>query len=299
MRPLALSGLIVSLLLGGLAVFETSEGVRARRNEQDRALQAAVSSEIALISGGERQTTTALSLMLVNPAVRQLVGDQTLSPRARRSDLTDTAQALAAIQHSSFLPLSAACLDGGGGQQLICGPSPAPTVFPRGLGRQFLALAGSSPLGAASGAFLSPATGQLSVAFLAPFRVRGRLRGLVHLDIDIATTRGSSLLVNSTPDVNVQLGSYEGGRVLLNGPSSTLTSSGLGSAASVPVAGPALGQRPQSTLNDGHRAMVAALPLTIGGARQNVAVTATAASADPAFFNAWDSWMLSVLGIAF
>jgi len=108
MRQLALFGLVVSLLLGGVAIFETSESVQSRRNEQDRSLQAAVSSEISLISGGERQTTTALSLMLVNPAVRQLLGDRALAARARRGDLAAAALSLATIQRSSFVSLTAA-----------------------------------------------------------------------------------------------------------------------------------------------------------------------------------------------
>ena len=44
--------------------------------------------------------------------------------------------------------------------------------------------------------------------------------------------------------------------------------------------------------------MVAALGLTIGGARQVVAVTATDRSADPDFLNAWSAAMLSVLAVA-
>jgi diguanylate cyclase (GGDEF)-like protein len=297
MRQLALCGLVVSLVLGGIAVLETSEGVSTRRNEQDRALQSAVSSELSLISGGERQTTTALSLMLVNPAVRELLTDPKLPMPARRQDVADTRLALQTIQHSSFVPLSAACLDDGSARQLVCGPTARPAVFPRSLGRQFLSLAASDPLGAASGAFLSPVSGQLSVAFLAPFRVHGRVLGLVHLDISIARTEGLSLIVNDTPGVNVVLGSYEPGRVLLYGPAS-MTTVGLGSPRVLPVAGSWLGQRPQSTLNGDHRAMVAALPLTIGRAHQVVAVTASDRSADPDFLNAWSAAMLSVMGVA-
>ncbi len=296
MRQLALSGLVVSLLLGGIAVFETNESVSTRRNEQDRSLQSAVASEISLISGGERQTTTALSLMLVNPAVRQLLTDRALSPGDRAQDIAATRLALATIQRSSFVPLTAACLDDGSGRQLVCGPTARAPDFPLSLGRQFLSLAGHDPLGAASGAFLSPVSGQLSVAFLAPFRVHGRALGLVHLDISIAKTEGLSLIVNDTPGVHVVLGSYERGRVLLYGPSSMATT-GLGSPHVLPVQGGWLGQRPQSTVNGNRRAMVAALGLTIGGARQVVAVTATDRSADPDFLNAWSAAMLSVLAV--
>ena len=168
MRQFALIGLVVSILLGGLAVFETRENIYARRDAQDRSLQSAVGSEMGLISGGERQTTTALSLMLVNPAVRQLLGEHGLTAGARRADLANTALSLATIKGSSFVPLSAACLDDGQGHQIVCAPGARPVVFPSALGRRFVALADSSPVGAASGAFLSPASGQLSVAFLAP-----------------------------------------------------------------------------------------------------------------------------------
>ena len=98
MRQLALVGLVLSLLLGGIAVFETRETVQSHRNAQDRSLQAAVSNELGLISGGERQTTTALSLMLVNPAVRQLLSDRSLAGAARSSDLANTALSLATIK---------------------------------------------------------------------------------------------------------------------------------------------------------------------------------------------------------
>jgi diguanylate cyclase (GGDEF)-like protein len=297
MRQLALFGLVVSLLLGGIAVFETSESVSTRRNEEDRSLQNAVGNEISLISSGERQTTTALSLMLVNPAVRQLLTDRALSTPARQQDIANTRLALATIQRSSFVALSAACLDDGGGRQLVCGPTARPALFPQRLGRQFLSLAASDPLGAASGAFLSPVSGQLSVAFLAPFRVHGRALGLVHLDISIAKTQGLSLIIDSTAGVDVILGSYEKGRVLLYGPSSLITS-GLTSPKILPVGGISLGQRPQSTMNGDHRAMVAALPLTIGGAHQVVAVTATDDSANPDFLNAWSAAMVSVMAVA-
>src|SRR5271154_6313422 len=111
MRQLALLGLVFSLLLGGTAVFETSETAERRRGNEDRSLQAAVGNEVALISGGERQTTTALSLMLIDPAVRQLLSDPALAPGSRHSDLTASAQSLATIKSSSFVPLTAACLD--------------------------------------------------------------------------------------------------------------------------------------------------------------------------------------------
>jgi diguanylate cyclase (GGDEF)-like protein len=297
MRQFALIGLVVSLLLGGLAVLETRENIYARRDAQDRSLQSAVGSEMSLISGGERQTTTALSLMLVNPAVRALLSEHGLTAGARRADLADTALSLATIKSSSFVPLSAACLDDGQGHQIVCAPAARPVVFPPALGRRFVTLADSSPVGAASGAFLSPASGQLSVAFLAPFRLHGRALGLVHLDISIAATRGSSLIVNDTPDVNIQLGSFERGRMTLDGPSTTFTEDNLGSSRTLVVGG-TLGERARSTENEGRRAMVAALPLTVGRARQHIAVAVTDTKADPDLLNAWTPGLLTVLAIA-
>jgi len=151
MRQLALCGLVVSLLLGGIAVFETNESVSTRRNEQDRSLQSAVASELSLISGGERQTTTALSLMLVNPAVRQLLTTRGLAARARSQDIAATRLALATIQRSSFVRLTAACLDDGSGRQIVCGPTTRAPVFPLSLSRQFLSLAGSALVSACTG----------------------------------------------------------------------------------------------------------------------------------------------------
>jgi diguanylate cyclase (GGDEF)-like protein len=298
MRQFALLGLVVSLVLGGVTFFETSENVHARRNVEDRSLQNAVSSEVALIAGGEHQTTTALSLMLVNPAVRELLSDRTLSGGARSADLANSALSLATIERSSFVPLSAACLDDGQGAQVVCAPTRRPAVFPRQLTHQFLALADSSPVGAASGAFLSPVSGQLSVAFLAPFRLHGRTLGVVHLDISLAATRGSSLLVHTTPDVNIQLGSYGRGMVALDGPSSVLSENGLGAPHMLRIGGGTLGQRPESTANAGHRAMVAVLPLTIGGGYQHIAVAATYREADPDLLNAWSPGLLALLSVA-
>ena len=117
MRALAIFGLVASLLLGAIAVFQTNDRARSQRNHEDRALQAAASGELELVSGGIRQTTTGLSLLLVNPAVRALLDGPPPSPAARRSDLADTALALAAVRHSAFLPLSAACLDDRNGRQ--------------------------------------------------------------------------------------------------------------------------------------------------------------------------------------
>ena len=109
MRLPALLALVVSLLLGAIAVSMTLDQEQARRNEQDRALQAATSSEMALISDGERQTATALSLMLVNPAVRELLDGGALQRSQRARDEASTALALETIERASFVRLSAAC----------------------------------------------------------------------------------------------------------------------------------------------------------------------------------------------
>jgi diguanylate cyclase (GGDEF)-like protein len=287
------------MLLGAIAVFQTSESIRARRNDQDRSLQAALSGETARIYDGERQTTTALSLMLVNPALRQLLSQHRLSVRERGGDLASAALALGAFQRLSLVPLSAVCLDDARGRQLVCGATPHPAVFPQALGRSFLQIAGASDAGAASGAFLSPVSGQASVAFLTRFRIGGRTVGLVHMDIGLASARGSGLIVNATPGVGVQLARYEGGRVLLRPRPRTAGARGPESPLAISLPGRDLGAHPQSALAGSHRAMLAALPLTIGPTHQPVAVAAIAIARDPAFLNAWSSEMLAVLAVAF
>jgi diguanylate cyclase (GGDEF)-like protein len=296
MRPLALVGLVVSLLLGAIAVSVTLENERARRNEQDSALQAATSSETALISDGERQTVTSLSLLLVNPAVRDLLGPAPLADPDRRFDLAATARALSTIQATAFVPFTAACLDDDAGRPVVCAPAPHAAALPTQLGAQFAGLARRAPVGAVSGLFLSPVSGQLSVAFLGPLRMGGRLRGLVHLDISLADTRGSTLVVKDTPGVQVQLGSYTDGDLLIDTARARLTHTGIVSQASMDV-GELHGSRPLALLNAGHRAIVAALPLTIAGT-QHVALVATALAASPTFKNSWSNGMAALLALA-
>jgi diguanylate cyclase (GGDEF)-like protein len=298
MRQLALLGLVVSLLMCGVALLETSDNVSARRNSEDRSLQATVSDETALISSNVRQTTTALSLMLVNPAVRRLLSDHTLAAGARRGDLADTAQSLATIERASLVPLTAACLDGGDGRQLVCAPGARQAVFPQRLGRQFVAVAGSSGVGAGSATFVSPITRQKSVAFLAPLRLDGRMLGLVHLDMGVATARGAGMLLHEMPHVRLQLGSLEHGRISLGGSSRTLAARGLATPRVVPVGEPDLGQRPQSTLNAGHRAMVTVLPMAVGGTSAPLAVAATDTKPDPDLLNSWSPGLLTLLASA-
>jgi diguanylate cyclase (GGDEF)-like protein len=299
MRRLALVGLVVSLVLGGIAVFQTSESVRARRNGQDRSLQAALSGETARIYDGERQATTALSLMLVNPAVRQLLGRRALPGSERRRDLASVALALGAIQRFSLVPLTTVCLQDSRGEQLACGGTARRAVFPSALGRSFLAIARGSSVGAASGPFFSPVSGQPSVAFLAPFRVDGRTVGLVHMDISAANARGAGLLVNETAGVEVKLARYEDGRLLLT---PRQRAGGARRPGSPITALNMVGRRPQahpqSVLDGDHRAMVAALPLTIGAHHQLMAAAAIALPQNPTFLNAWTSGMLLTLAVA-
>ena len=195
--------------------------------------------------------------------------------------------------------MSAACLDDRTGRQLVCGPTARPANFPLRLRRQFAALADSSTVGAASGAFLSPVSNQFSVAFLAPFRAHRQLLGVVHLDIGIADASGSSLIVNDTPGVDVQLATYEKGQLTFAGPSNRITNSSGGSPARLSVGTFRIGAEPQFTFEGGHRAMIAALPLTIGGAHLHVAVAAHAIASNPDFLNAWSAGMLSLLLVAF
>ena len=194
MKSLALVGLVVSLVLGAIAVSSTNDEVHARQNAQDASLLGAVSTESGLISEGERQTTTALSLMLVNPAVRGLLSaGPTTGPAARPESARRRARAHDDPQdrvrpRQRRLP---------GRRQRAPARVLAARAHARVLSearRQFVALAAGSAVGAASGAFFSPVSHQLSVAFLAPFRVGGRLLGVVHLDISVANTRGSRLI---------------------------------------------------------------------------------------------------------
>jgi diguanylate cyclase (GGDEF)-like protein len=296
MRPLALVGLVVSLLLGAIAVSVTLENEREHRNEQDSALQAATSRETALITDGERQTTAELSLLLVNPAVSELLGPAKLTPDQRRRDVAESARALSTIKATSFVPFTAACLDTAAGSELVCAPSAHPAKLPPQLGEQFVALARGAPVGAASGLFISPVSGQLSVAFLGPLRVGGHLLGVVHLSISVADTRGSALVVADTPGVQVQLGGYVGGELLLDNARARLTRKGIVSEPSLDV-GRLLGSRPLAMLNAGHRAVVAGLPLTFAGT-QHVALVATALAAPPSFANSWGTGMAVLLVLA-
>ncbi len=297
MRQLALIGLVASLLLGATTIFETSESVTSRRNQQDRLLQSAVSRELVLISGGERQSVTALSLMMVNPAVRELLVDRKVSAGARSSALQSAAASLATIQRYSIVPLSAACLDNQAGRQIVCGQLARAAQFPAALGRRFAELADGASIATGSGPFVSPVTGQPSVAFVAPFRLDGRPLGLVHLDLGLASTHGSSLVPETTPGVTTELASFQHGEVFLQGPPTVRALSGVRPSAPLPVHG-GLGETPVHSFSAGHRAMVAALPLTVGGTQQNMAVAAIAVAANPDLLNTLRAGTLALLTLA-
>ncbi len=297
MRPLALLGLCLSLMLAGVAVFNTDESVSSRRSEQDRSLQAAVSNESARVLGSEQQMTTAASQMLVNPAILALLRENPLGHGARRTDLAAARVALDVFQRAAVVPVSSACIDDATGDQLVCGAAPRPTVFPLALGDRFATLAAEATLGAATRTFLSPVTGLPTVAFVAPLTLRGRLLGLVHFDISSATAQGSNMVVNEIPGVRLELAGYEGGRLMLAGHSRVLPSERSAQAAAN-LRTAAIDHGPWSAVYGGRRTLVAALSLPIGDRRRELAVVATETSPNPDFLNAWGPGMLAVLALA-
>ena len=286
MRPLALLGLVVSIILAAITAGIVNNDVHAGRTEQDRSLQSAVNAEVSLVSSGTHQTKAAIALMAVNPAVHGLLDSGHPAASTRAADLNAAALALGAVKATAVLPLSAACLDNAAGVQLVCAQSREPTVFPSALSQEFGALAATSPEETVSGAFVSPVTRQLSVALISPLEAGRRLRGFIHLDVSLATARGSNLIVDNTPGVTISLASYVGGRLLLDSDSSHITDSGLTSPTTIPVKGSlTLGRRPHPTLSANHRAMLATLPLRVGASSQKPVVVATAIAPDPSFFN--------------
>jgi diguanylate cyclase (GGDEF)-like protein len=295
MRQLAILGLVFSLLLGAVAVYETGDNVNSRRNSQDHSLQAAVGNEVTVLAGSQRQTMTAVSMMLVNPAVRQLLSGRTLAPGTRSSDVAYTAASLATVERAAAVPLTAACLDEPAGRQVVCAPSSQPDVFPLELTRKFAAIASNSPIGAGTGTFPSPLTGKPSVAFLAPLLIDGRPLGLVHLDMSPLSTGGPDLVVHDIPHVNIQLGSFERGQITLSRPASRPGAGSRGPARTL-ISDPAgRGGHPQPAIDAGHRAMVATLPTTVNGSRQSLAVVATDTHSNPSLLNSWSPGLLTLL----
>jgi diguanylate cyclase (GGDEF)-like protein len=295
MRPLALLGLLLSLLLAAVAVFNTAETVSARRNAQDRALQAALGIETDRISSSEQQMRTGADQMLVNPSVAALLEHSVPAGPPLRRDAADAASALDTFARMAIVPLNSACVDDAAGRQLACGHDAGSTVFPLALRESFSSLASGTTWGVATRTFLSPVSVRPSVAFVVPLRVGARMLGLVHFDISSAAARGSNLIVNDTPGVQLTLAGFEAGRVLLSGYARPLERA---AAEHSRRASAAIDRGPWSTVTTGHRTMVAALPLRIGGSRIRLAVIATTAAANPGLLNAWAPGMLAVLVLA-
>ena len=294
MRPLALLGLFLSLLLAAVAVFNTAETVSTRRNAQDRTLQGAVGMEAGRISSSEQQMRTAAAQMLVNPSIAALLAGGAQTPGSRAVRTADARAALDTFERAAIVPVASACIDDAAGRQLACSHDAGAIDFPLALRTIFTALAAGSDSGAATRMFLSPVSARPSTAFVAPLRAGTRLLGLVHFDISSSTAKSSSLIVNDTPGVFLTLAGFEAGRVLLKGYTRPVTRAAAASAGRSGA-----GERGLwATVTTGHRAMVEALPLRIGGTRIRLAVVATAAAAYPSFLDAWAPGMLAVLLLA-
>jgi diguanylate cyclase (GGDEF)-like protein len=294
MRQFAILGLVLSLLLGAVAVYETGDRVNSRRNSQDHALEGAVGNEVTFVAAGQRQTMTAIAMMLVDPAVRQLLDGRALTAAARRDDLGYAAASLATAERTSAVPLTAACLDDAAGRQLVCAPSARALMFPFALTRRFAALAARAATGADTEPFRSPVSGRPNVAFLAPIRLPGRSLGLIHLDMSPMSARGPGVIVSDIPDVRVQLGDYERGRITLSGPQPGHYA-GSRATHTLRLADRTLGGHPQPAIDDGRRAMVARLPMPVAGSHQSLAVVATDTSSDPDLLNSWSEGLLTLL----
>ena len=296
MRLTSVLGLVVGLLLCAIAVSSTMEVVRNEQGDQDSSLQAAVTNEKSVISGAQRQTNAVLRVMLVSPAVEAVLGGQRLQAAVRRADERDIQRSLATVTSTSAVPITSACLVAADAVQVACSDSRTPS-FPRELNRTLLASAATSPIGETSGIFVSPVNGQLSVAFLAPYRTAGRLLGFVHLDINVATVLSSRAVLAELPDVSVQFGVTGGGKLVLL--------RALGTEARGPATPPGgirlperLGRHLISLVVAGRRAMATSLALLVGGGRPGGgAVVAIARAANPAFANSWSAWALLVLTI--
>jgi diguanylate cyclase (GGDEF)-like protein len=296
MRPAALIALVVSLVLAAVAVSVTNGSVATKRGEQDQALQAATGLETAVITNAERQQNTGTALIAANPAARALIYRRaSLSPQELQRAQADTSLAMLAIQRSASLPVLDACLDDASGHQLACSPSAHGVVFPPLIGAQFRRALGPPEAGAASNPFVSPVSGAVSVAFLSPLLDAGRIIGFVHLDVSSNETRNAAVIVNSTRGVRVELAAYEGGELQLNDPASRLTPEGFNAGKTLPVSRVRIGPHARAITNDGHRAMVAAVPITFGTTHEDVAVVATASAANPTLLNSWSTGMIAVL----
>ncbi len=286
MRPLALVGLILSLALVGLAVFNTGEAARARREAQDNALDGAVGSVVGRVAGSERQMNSVAAEMLVNPAVSALLlapsspyGRGRLTAAQRRADTAIAARALGAFEQAALVRVSSACLDDARGAQLACGPAAGGVVFPPLLGERFAALARETLTGATTPAFVSPVTRRRASAFLLPLRVATRLVGLIHFDMSRETILQSNLLAQEVPGVSVGFTVFAHGRGEAPGAVSVTTSR-------------------RWTVAGAHRRLIADLQVSVGGSARTLAIAATATAAEPDFLNSWSPGRLAVLVLA-
>jgi diguanylate cyclase (GGDEF)-like protein len=274
MRPLALVGLLLSLLLAVVAVFDVGESRARHRDEQDRALQGAVENVAGHLRSSNRQMVTAAGQMLVNPTVRELLDGIRLGAARRRDDQAGAATALAAFEQQAILPVSASCIDDATAAQLACGPRARGIVYPASQRHVFAAVAAVTDTGQPSPTFISPVTGLPTGSFVVPMRLAGRLVGLFHVDATVTRLARSSVLAAAVPGVRVQLAleplpAHAGG-----------------------------GPTRWSTVVGGHRKMIADLPLRIGDTPRTLAVAASAVAANPDVFNSWDPAELAVLGLA-
>jgi diguanylate cyclase (GGDEF)-like protein len=295
MRMASLLGLVTSLFLCAIAVSSTSEAVRQRRGEQDRALQSALTAETAVVSSAKRQIRGSLALMRENPNVQSLLEARPLGASTRASALANASEVLGTVQAYALVPVTAVCIVDIHGSQVACGGTSGAAVFPRELGEQFLTLAARSPAGAASDVFVSPVDDQPTAAFLAPVRQGGRVIGAVHLDIAVAAVTSSRAVLAAVPGVSVELAGARPGRLTFFRALPFHVATGS-PAPTIPIHG-RLGAQPRSLLADGHRAMAAALPVEVGTGTTTAAVVALARSAAPDFMNAWSDWALTLAAI--
>jgi diguanylate cyclase (GGDEF)-like protein len=325
MRPLALIGVVASLVLGAVAIITTDESLSSARNAQESSLQGATAAELSLIREGEREAETGVSVMSSDPLVRSLVRSAPLSPSAARSARADIGAALAEMKRTAFIPLQSACLVSLGGSQLACAPEsiryshaldehflalldPAAQPGPRsaGLGRSAPAHADAPITSAQAGdpgdvvsdPFLSPATGAPAVALLVPVRIDGRFAGLVHMDVADATTRSAAITVLDTPGARIELAAYLNGVLQLNNAAARLSAAGFQAAQTLPIRAIHLGSTPVGVINGGHRARIVSLPLSFGSERAGVAAVASAIAPDPTFWGSLSAGMLALLVVA-
>ena len=315
MRPLALIGVVASLVLGAVAIITTDESLSSARSGQESVLQAATGAEASLIREGEREAETGVSVLVSNPLVRSLMTGAPLSEAARSAAQANAQAALAEMRRTAFIPLQSACLVARSGTQIACAPTGP--LYTASADRGFLALLGGahalsggrgaeSPItdpvagqgDVVSDPFISPLSGGPAVALLVPVRIGGALAGLVHMDVAEATTKSSSIIVSDTPGARIELAAFSGGILELNNAAARLTAAGLQAAQTLPVRSVHLGTQPVRLVNGSHRALIVALPLTFGSSQDGVAAVASAIAPNPTFLGTLSGGMLALLVIS-